>query len=384
MALLRKIGIPVLVVAASSFLALVVSEAGLRLFRPVRYLKLPTPVAAVERGESLYRPSTVPGLSYEMVPRRNGSFEGMQVRTNSLGMRGGEPAPADPSLFRVVALGDSFTFGFGVAEEESYPVVLERILNGSPAARHRRYEVLNLGVVGYNARDEAVVLERRALPLGPRVVVIGYVLNDPESDPRQSLHKHFDPPVWWRHFHALRLLHLGWNWVEVWRTGGGDYIRYLHAPEGEKWAGVVAAFRKIREATRDRGTRVVVAIFPIVPREGWAGYPYRDLHVRVSEAARAEQFQAVDLLPVFSRFPPRDLRLSPEDDHPSRLGHELAARALCEKILSGEDPAGAPDRKGRCPEPVTLHPSEQAVRRPDPLSGGGWRGRVTVCYDDAP
>lgn len=355
---LRKIGIPILLVAVSSFLALVVSEAGLRLFRPVQYLKPPAPARAAGRGESLYRPSTVPGLSYEMVPRRNGTFEGMQVRTNSLGMRGGEPAPAeaalaetalagkalangtlaDPALFRIVALGDSFTFGFGVAEEESYPVVLERILNGSPSGRRRRYEVLNLGVVGYNTRDEAVVLERRALPLDPRAVILGYVLNDPESDPRQSLHRHFDPPVWWRHFHALRLLHLGWNWAEVRRTGGGDYIRYLHAPEGEKWRGVVAAFRKIREATRDRGTRVVVAIFPVVPREGWAGYPYRDLHVRVSEAARAEQFQAVDLLPVFSRFPPRDLRLSTEDDHPSRLGHELTARALSEEILSVEEP----------------------------------------------
>ena len=133
--------------------------------------------------------------------------------------------------------------------------------------------------------------------------------------------------------------------MEVYRTGGGDYIRYLHAPQGEKWRGVVAAFRKIGEAARDRGARVVVAIFPVVPQEAWAGYPYEDLHVRVSEAVRAEGFHAVDLLPVFSRFPPRDLRLSPEDDHPSRLGHELAARALSEEILPREKPGGAPGRK---------------------------------------
>ncbi len=333
-----KIGIPILLIAASSLLALAVSEAGLRLFRPVRYLKPPTPVPQDGRRTSLYRRSAVPGLSYEMVPVRDGSFEGMQVRTNSLGMRGGEPAPADPSLFRIAALGDSFTFGFGVAEEETYPAVLERILNGSSSARDRRFEVLNLGVVGYNTIDEAVVLEHRALPLDPRVVLLGYVLNDPESDPRQSLHRHFDPPSWWRHSHALRLLHLGWNRVEVYRTGGGDYIRYLHAPQGEKWRGVVDAFRKIGKATRDRGTQVVVAIFPVLPREDWGGYPYRDLHARVSEAARAEQFRVVDLLPVFSPVPPRDLRLSPEDDHPGRLAHDLAARALSGEILPGAAP----------------------------------------------
>ncbi len=333
MALLRKTAICILVAATSTFLALILCEVCLRLFRPVRYLKPPSSARRAGGEEPLYRSSAVPGLSYEMIPLKNGTFEGMQVRTNSLGMRGGEPAIGDPGIHRIAVLGDSFTFGFGVAEEEAYPAVLERILNGSPAGRHRRYEVVNMGVVGYSTLDEAVVLERKALPLDPRAVVLGYVLNDPESDPRQSLHRRFDPPIWWRRSHVLRLLHLGWNWAEVWRRGGGDYIRYLHAPEGEKWRGVLDAFGRVGRMARDRGMRAVIVIFPVVREEGWAGYPYRDLHVRISEAARAEGFQAVDLLPVFSRFPPSALRISPEDNHPSALGHDLAAQALSEEIL---------------------------------------------------
>ena len=344
----RKAGIPILLLAASSLAALLLSEASLRLFRPVQYLKPPSPAPPGKREASLYRPSAIPGLSYEMVPRRNGTFEGMRVRTNSLGMRGGEPSPEDSSLYRITALGDSFTFGFGVEEEAAYPAVLERILNESPEGRRRRFEVLNLGVVGYNTRDEAVVLESRALPLRPRAVIVGYVLNDPEIDPRQSLHKYFDPPSWWRHSHALRLLHLGWNWMDVWWYGDGDYVRYLHAPGREKWRSVVAAFRKIGAGVRGNGARAVLAIFPMVPRDaGWSGYPYRDLHLRVSEAARAAGFEVVDLLPVYSHYPPGDLRLSLEDDHPSPLGHELCARALGEEILAGEGLSRSPG--GRVP-----------------------------------
>jgi lysophospholipase L1-like esterase len=318
--------------------ALALCEIGLRLFRPVQYLKPPRPIPPEERGESLYRPSLVPGLSYEMVPGRSGIFEGMSVRTNSLGMRGPEPAPADSSLYRVAAVGDSFTFGFGVPEEETYPSVLSSILNRSQAARKRRFEVLNLGVVGYNTQDEAAVVERKALPLEPRMVIIGYVLNDPEIDPRPSLHKYFDAPVWWRNFHVLRLLHLGWNWVDVWRFGGGDYIRYLHAPDREKWQSVVAAFGRIRVLARERGTRVMVVIFPMVPPDAWAAYPYRDLHLQVARAARSEGFEVVDLLPVFLPHPPSDLRVSVEDGHPNALGHELAARAIADPILAGLDP----------------------------------------------
>src|SRR5881296_1922819 len=334
MRLLRRLGTPLLLIAGATLLTLALAELGLRLFRPVQYLKPPTPIPPEERGEELYRPSLVPGLSYEMVPDRDGIFEDMPVRTNSLGMRGSEPAPPDPSLCRVAAVGDSFTFGFGVEEKASYPAVLQEILNRSAAGRERRFEVLNFGVVGYNTQDEAVVIERKTLPLDPRLVIIGYVLNDPEIDPRPSLHKYFDPPVWWRHSHVLRLIHLGWNWMHVWWYGGGDYLRYLYAPDREKWQSVVTAFGRIGALTRERGSRVLVVIFPLVPPDGWISYPYRDLHLQVAQAARKEGFEVVDLLPVFVRYPPSDLRVSVEDGHPNTFGHELAAQAIAEAALT--------------------------------------------------
>lgn len=337
--------------AGSSILVLGLAEVGLRLFRPVQYLKPPRPPTQAERRDSLYRPSRVPSPSYELVPGKSGVFEGMEVRTNSLGMRGGEPAAADArGLHRILALGDSFTFGFGIAEDQTYPEVLENLLNASSASSpdgEERFEVLNLGVVGYTTRDEAAVLRTKGLTLNPRVVIIGYVLNDPEIDPRQSLHKYFDPPVWWRHFHVLRLLHLGWNRMRIWRWGGGDYLRYLHAPQCGKWRSVVEAFDAIGRMTRPRDIRVVVAIFPLIPRRGWRGYPYADLHRQVAGTARAKGFEVVDLLEVLSRHDPGDLRLTNEDDHPSRLGHRLVAEALRDRLLSGGlalHPPRRPDR----------------------------------------
>ena len=333
MSLLRKIGPPLVLTVVSSSLGLAMCEIGLRVFRPVQYLKPPPPPTTEEQRESLYRLSSVPGLTYEMVPGRDGVFEDMSVRTNSLGMRGPEPLPEGPSLVRVAVVGDSFTFGFGVKEEEIYPSVLARILNGSAARQRHRFDVLNLGVVGYNSQDEAVVVERKALPLHPRLIVIGYVLNDPETDPRPSLHKYFDPPVWWRHSHVLRLMHLGWNSVDVWRYGGGDYLRYLHAPGREKWQSVVDAFDRIGALARRNGSRVLVAIFPMIPSDGWDAYPYRDLHLQVETAARKEGFEVVDLLPFFARHAPSELRVSAEDGHPNALGHEVAAKAIADASL---------------------------------------------------
>jgi lysophospholipase L1-like esterase len=76
--------------------------------------------------------------------------------------------------FRVLVLGDSFTFGDGVAAEEVWTAVMERTL------RDRRVEILvfNAGVEGYNTRSEAHYLFELEPVLKPDVVVLGFVAND--------------------------------------------------------------------------------------------------------------------------------------------------------------------------------------------------------------
>ena len=52
-----------------------------------------------------------------------------RIVTNSHGMRDAEPLPSDlPGLIRIVCIGDSVTFGYGVKGEEAFPNVLEALL----------------------------------------------------------------------------------------------------------------------------------------------------------------------------------------------------------------------------------------------------------------
>lgn len=323
----------------STLFALAMGEAFFRLARPIEYMRPPRDLADHPTRTSLYRESSTPGLSYELIPGRRGVFEEMEIRTNHLGMRGGEPSTlSPPAIHRTLALGDSFTFGFGMPEEATYPSVLGRLLNESHGTPNRTYEVLNLGVVGYNTRDEATVLQYKGLSLNPQQIIIGYVLNDPETDPQPSLHRAFDKPVWWRHSHLLRLLHKGKMHLEVLLFGSGDYIRYLHAPDRPKWKSVVAGFQTIRALTEESGTKVLLVIFPLIPSRDWKNYAYRDLHQQVAEAARENGFDVLDLLDIYSTYEPRRLVLSETDNHPSRLGHEVAARAIFERLLPSLEP----------------------------------------------
>jgi len=102
----------------------------------------------------------------------------VRVTTNSVGMRGPReyaPEPA-PGVRRVLLLGDSFTFGFGVEDGEVVSAVLEDRLNAVPGAP--RSEVLNLGVSGFGQAEELVTFAARGRAYRPDVVVVLYFDND--------------------------------------------------------------------------------------------------------------------------------------------------------------------------------------------------------------
>ncbi len=97
------------------------------------------------------------------------------VRINSLGLRGAEVGRAPtPGRVRVLALGDSMTFGFYLEEDETWPAQLEQRLR----AAGRDVEVINAGVGGYGIPSETRFLEERGLGLDPDIVVLAFCAND--------------------------------------------------------------------------------------------------------------------------------------------------------------------------------------------------------------
>jgi lysophospholipase L1-like esterase len=99
------------------------------------------------------------------------------VRTNAAGFRGPElPGPKARGVYRIVVLGDSFTWGYGVRERQAFPARLEHRLNRRRDGR--RVEVVNLGIPGTGPRDYLWHLEHSGLALVPDLVVVGVFAND--------------------------------------------------------------------------------------------------------------------------------------------------------------------------------------------------------------
>src|SRR3989338_372544 len=79
-----------------------------------------------------------------------GEFFKTHVRTNAQGFRDNEIAVKKPAgVKRIFVLGDSVTFGHGVAAHQTYPEKFESLLNHQN--KSWRFEVLNMGIPGNSA-----------------------------------------------------------------------------------------------------------------------------------------------------------------------------------------------------------------------------------------
>ncbi len=96
-----------------------------------------------------------------------------QVTSNSQGLRSSREYSAEPSagIRRVLCVGDSFTFGAGLLDEQTMPARLEVALNGDGPAR---WEVLNFGVEGYGTDQQWLYFADRGLRYEPDLVVLSF------------------------------------------------------------------------------------------------------------------------------------------------------------------------------------------------------------------
>ena len=152
-------------------LTLLVAEGVTRLFYD--------PAPAKIRGLALkfsdfYRPD--PELGW--VPRAD--ITGTYIRfpasfkTNSQGLRDREYELAKPAgTRRIVVIGDSHTWGYGVNNDEIYTEKLESLLADT--------EVVNLGVTAYSLWQEVGYFRRKGLTYEPDILIVGFTQNDVEQ-----------------------------------------------------------------------------------------------------------------------------------------------------------------------------------------------------------
>jgi len=132
-----------------------------------------------------------PQFGWHHVPGRTGRFRkedfDTEVRINSRGLRDRDYPHAKPEgVARIVVLGDSLVWGFGVQQEEVFTEVLERNFDS--------VEVINGGVSGFATDQELIWLEEEGFRYEPDLVVVVLTGNDTWGNQTDFAHGLYHKP----------------------------------------------------------------------------------------------------------------------------------------------------------------------------------------------
>lgn len=113
-------------------------------------------------------------------PNLDAEFMGVPIRANRHGFRTPQGAPRDipekkKGVLRIVCMGESPTFGWGVPYEDTYAARLEKTIREEMKTD---VEVINAGMIGHSSHQGKLLLKNEILPLKPDIVTIPYVIND--------------------------------------------------------------------------------------------------------------------------------------------------------------------------------------------------------------
>jgi lysophospholipase L1-like esterase len=257
-------------------------------------------------------------LGLEYAPRCNGASlmrDRTRYRTNEIGLRS-DPIRDDGSL-RILTLGDSCTFGWGVRQSAAYPQALQSLLDARSGPQ--RYQVINAGAPGYSSYEGLLFLRERGLALDPRVVIFAFGFNDfyPGRDIEERLR-------WNRRlFHVRGFLTFLSQESSFYRWFLGRREKLIESRDSRRvpLAKYERNLRAIVEASRGAGAKPLMVVFPYPDP---AFHPYQQMAIGLAEALEVPQLRYEGPLLDF---------IHPTEAGYARLAAEILARLEAHAFL---------------------------------------------------
>ena len=258
------------------------------------------------------------------------------VRRNPAGFRerGFEDAKR-PGTYRIAVVGDSFTFGNGVRQEDRYSDLLHVRL---PA----QFEVLNFGTPGANTPEHRNLVTELLPKIRPDFVLLQWYVNDMEDDDVTG-RPTFEPLMPVRRWHdwlsgrsaLYSIANTRWAEAQIalgWTSSYPDYLRQrLGDPNGSHAQLDRQILLDLIERCRRANVPVGIVLFPDTSHELDANYAFAYLHERVLDICREQNLWCVDLREDFAKVKNRrQLWANRLDHHPGALANEIAAVRILE------------------------------------------------------
>jgi hypothetical protein len=260
-------------------------------------------------------------------------FRSEEVNVNSRGVRGlvEDPETAPEGTRRIVIIGDSFTFGEGVADADSYTAILETLLDD--------VRVINLGVLGFGTDQQLLRLRREAFQFRPDLVILGFF--GPNVDRNVLTFRDAAKPMFVLAGDGLALVNspvpgpeVEWDnplpWLRSFAWAGTLAAKVVdRTPFAPKWEVTRRILDEIDRACRDHGVPLMVAFYP--DKEISFVAESSDTEIVVERWAGERDVRFFSIRPAFSKLVQKE-RAKIFYGHWTPYGNRLVASLLAAEL----------------------------------------------------
>lgn len=278
-------------------------------------------------AKEIKRESSISGLGHEHRENSSAKLMGVDVAINSIGLRDREFGPKSASTTRILMLGDSLTFGWGVKSEDTPSKLLEYELNKKHRNGGKDYEVINSGVGNYNTSQELIYFKSKGYKLNPDIVVLNYFINDAEPTPKKKT-------GFINNFSYAYVVGLGVADILKRKYLGGsdwrDYYSNLYKKDSVSWIKTQNSISELARICKQKKIKLLVVNYPELHE--LKEYPFNDVTDAVRKIAENNNVYFLDLLPSVQDRQPMSLWVSPTDAHPNRVANKIYSKVINEKL----------------------------------------------------
>lgn len=300
----------------------------------------------------LYVPDADPQIAFRMRPGYADFVYGAPVAINRQGLRDDEyPYAKVTNQKRILVLGDSVAFGYGVPAQDTFAKQWEKLLRTDPGVE---WQVINAGVPGYTTVQEVRWFEVEGLRYQPDAVILTYVMNDPEEVHTLDANGQIVPlpadqfyraiydilprPVlpFTRYSYLMKFLDRWFQFAEPgWHEVHDRLTRFFNEAIFDQpgWPCCQEALLWLRDLCREREMFLLVAIYPTMYRlHSVEEHPFALHYQKVQDFLEAHDIPSLLPLPDFIGQSVDAMRAYVDDPHPSRASHAIFTRSLHKEL----------------------------------------------------
>jgi len=260
----------------------------------------------------------------------------LQGQLNAMGLRDKE-YPFEHNTYRILSIGDSFTYGFLLKNCNSWPKKTETYVRNDG---YTSVEIINGGIPGFNTKQEYEFFAKTTYRFNPDMIIIGFVINDAttlcSNCGAVTLKQKFDEQIASTKnmfgLYTINYIKLTALQRKLTETTINEYSE-PYEKESKEFQQCKEALLKFKAMSITNHFKLVVVIYPVLCQLN-EKYPFQQIHQKMLIFFNQSEIEAYDLTPTFYGYKDVELWVSSEDSHPNTKANEIASKKIA-NIIEG-------------------------------------------------